>query len=130
MFQENGHPVIKHWGYDKDQDFKDLLDQPFVNAINKLQRTAWTIDNDILEAVKKNKRKFVTETLKVSDESGKNYRYCIFGNNDELQGKDLYWNNTVFKPELGNKSLEKKYYSELRRLTNKLRNKPNKKLLE
>ena len=130
LFQENGHPVIKHWGYDRDQDFKDLLDQPFVNAINKLQRTAWTIDNDILEAVKKNKRKFVTENLKVSDETGKNYRYCIFGNNDELQGKDLYWNNTVFKPELGNKSLEKKYYSELRRLTNKLRNKPNKKLLE
>ena len=83
-----------------------------------------------MEAVKKNKRKFVTENLKVSDETGKNYRYCIFGNNDELQGKDLYWNNTVFKPELGNKSLEKKYYSELRRLTNKLRNKPNKKLLE
>ena len=32
---------------------------------------------------------------------------AIFGNNDELQGKDLYWNNTVFKPELGNKSLGK-----------------------
>ena len=130
LFQDNGHPVIKHWGYDKDQDFKELLDAPFIDAINKLQRTAWVIDNDILDAVIKNKQKFVTETLKVSDETGKNYRYCIFGNNKELEGKDLYWNNVVFKPELGNKSLEKKYYGELRRLTNKLRNKPNKKPLQ
>jgi hypothetical protein len=130
LFQDNGYPIIKHWGFDKDQDFKDLLDEPFVKAINKLQRTAWTVDKDILEAVKKNKKKFVTETLKVSDDTGKNYRYCIFGNNKELEGKDLYWNGIVFKPELGNKSLEKKYYGELRRLTNKLRNKPNKKPLE
>ena len=40
LFQDNGFPVIKHWGYDKSEDFKLLLDQPFIDAINKLQRTA------------------------------------------------------------------------------------------
>lgn len=130
LFQDNGFPVIKHWGFDKDKEFKTYLEEPFVKAIDKLQSTAWTIDSDILNVVRNNKDKFVTEKLKVSDETGKNYRYCIFGNNKELEGKDLYWNGEVFRPDLGNKSLEKKYYGELRRMTNKLRNKPNKKPLE
>lgn len=124
LFQDNGYPVIKHWGFDRDKEFKELLNEPFIKAINKLQSTSWIIDQDILLAVKANKHKFVEETLKVTS-GRKTYEYCIFGNNKELEGKDLYWNGAVFKPELGNKSLEKKYYSELRRMTNKLRNKPN-----
>ena len=65
-----------------------------------------------------------------TDEKGNKYSYCIFGNNKELEEKELYWNGHIFKPELGNKSLEKRYYAELRRLTNKLKNKPNKKPLK
>lgn len=130
LFQDNGFPIIKHWGFDRDKEFKSLLDEPFVNAINKLQSTAWLIDEDILNVVKANKSKFVEEKLKVSDNTGKNYRYCIFGNNRELANKELYWNGAPFNPELGNKSLEKKYYGELRRMTNKLKNKKNQKPLE
>ena len=130
LFQDNGHPIIKHWGYDKDKHFKTLLDEPFVKAIDKLQATEWKIDSDILKAIKDNKDKFVTEKLKVTDEKGNKYSYCIFGNNKELEEKELYWNGHIFKPELGNKSLEKRYYAELRRLTNKLKNKPNKKPLK
>jgi len=117
LFQDNGYPVIKHWGFDKDKEFKQYIEEPFVKAIDKLQSTAWEIDSDILDVVRNNKDKFVTEKLKVADDTGKNYRYCIFGNNKELEGKNLYWNGDVFRPDLGNKSLEKKYYGELRRMT-------------
>ncbi len=130
LYQDNGYPVIKHWGFDRDKEFKELLDEPFIKAINKLQKTAWKIDTEILEAVENNKDKFVKETLEVLDSRKQKYNYCIFGNNKELEGKELYWNKHIFRPDLGNKSLEKKYYGELRRLTNKLKNKVNKKPLE
>lgn len=118
LFQANSSPVIKHWGYSDIIEFQTLLQEPFVRALDKLQSTGWVIDGDILKAVKDNKNFFVQDTLEVYDSDGVVYDYCIFGNNDSLPS-DLIWNDAPFNPSRGNKTVEKKYYSDLRRAVNK-----------
>ena len=118
LFQENCSPIIKGWGYKDALDFQVLLNEPFVRALDKLQSTAWVIDREILKIVEANRDFFVDDTIEVWDSDGVVYDYCIFGNNSHLP-EDLMWNDAPFYPSRGNKTLEKKYYSQLRRAINK-----------
>lgn len=53
--------IIKRWNEKLDGNVRDMLDTPWARAINKLQQTPWTINSQVLEAVKSKPHKFFSE---------------------------------------------------------------------
>ena len=58
-------PFIKNWKSADADKFKQLVEEnpPFMQALNKLRKTAWQLDTQVLEVVKANPDFFMSETI-------------------------------------------------------------------
>ena len=51
--QGNGKPVIKRWGSKDEEAFSELLERPFIKAVDRLQSTGWKVNTAVLEKLAK-----------------------------------------------------------------------------
>lgn len=58
--QGDGQPVIKNWTDEDNPKFKEMLDQPWVNAVDKLQRTGWRVNRRVYDTLLGTKDLFVS----------------------------------------------------------------------
>jgi len=106
LFQDNGKPVIKHWSLDKEKEFQNYINEPFVRAINKLQQTPWQIDQEILEIVKANPFKFYKTTyiedekLRESNKSKKDSYYWSIKQAENMEKKFYYYVDADYRGRL------------------------------
>lgn len=71
--------IIKRWNEKLDGKVKDMLDQPWARAINKLQQTPWMVNKPVYEAVCKNTHKFFKVKCNSKENLSKkiDYEYTI-----------------------------------------------------
>ena len=56
--QSNGRTVIKRW--DDEEAFEQVLDAPFVKALNKTQQQGWKINKKVYAALLRDRKKYTT----------------------------------------------------------------------
>jgi len=93
-------PYIKGWNNRK--LFNEYLDKPFIQAMENLRQQPWEINKSVLEALKKNRHEFVTDTIDVVDRNGEVFKYNIHWEDDQLPTKKQFWHTD------GTKFLRKK----------------------
>jgi DNA-directed RNA polymerase, mitochondrial len=84
-------PYIKGWSNNK--LFQKYLDKPFVKALETLRSTAWTINKDVLDALKKNPP---PDKVPLVDTDGVLYMYDIHTPNTDLPKKLMHKDGTPF----------------------------------
>ena len=61
ILQKDGEPVIKNWTEEDNSKFVEMLGEPWVNGVDKLQRTPWRINRRVYNALIENRDEFVSQ---------------------------------------------------------------------
>ncbi len=71
--------IIKRWDENLDGLVANMLDTPWMKAVNKLQQTPWSINSDVLEAVVSQPEKFFSIDSKTKENFSKkiDYEYTV-----------------------------------------------------
>ena len=68
--QPDGEPLIKNWTEEDNDEFRTMIGQPWIKAVDNLQRTGWRINQRVYDALMDNKDSFVS-SVPIEDNDAK-----------------------------------------------------------